>query len=63
MTVSVTSSRNVASVRPSGFLGMVSGREETGRRSTVAPEVRPSEAEPKRVKAREVSRAAGREEG
>lgn len=61
----VPSNRNVASVRPSGFLGMESGREETGRRSTVAPEVpmAPSEAEPRRVKAREVSRAAGREKG
>lgn len=39
VTVLVPSSRNVASVRPSGFLGMESGREETGRRSTVAPEV------------------------
>lgn len=61
MTVLVPSSRNVASVRPSGFLGMESGREETGRRSTVAPEV--PMAEPRGVKAREVSRAAGREEG
>lgn len=51
----------MASVRPSGFLGMESGREETGRRSTVAPEV--PMAEPRGVKAREVSRAAGREEG
>lgn len=59
-TVSVPSSRNVASVRPCGFLGMEWGREEIHCGSLSAHGL--SEAEPRRAKATDVSRAAGRKE-
>lgn len=60
VTVLVPSSRNVASVRPCGFLGMEWGREEIHCGSLSAHGL--SEAEPRRVKATDVSRAAGRKE-